>query len=265
METSNSSQVKFRILFLFCLLVATSLSCSLLSDIRETTGEARQTAESLATTVQQGRDALATGQAVATQVLGSEAIQTARAFATQHGPSAIATAEALATQYGPSAVETARALATEYGPSALGTAQAVATQYGPRAAATLQAWATEQGAGMVETAAAAAGSGASAVATLLASSGSEVPADIPLAGDELGELSVRQGLITYRTSLDFAIVTEFYKSEMAQFDWTLDNETVVISGQATVLKFEKDGRQATVYVTANPANQETILLIAYDP
>lgn len=102
---------KYRIAWLFTLIVAASLACNFLSGIREDLGEVRNTAEAAATQVQEVVDQ---AQGLATAVESSGILQTAQALATNQGGQLIGTAQALATEAKESGfIETAQAKATE--------------------------------------------------------------------------------------------------------------------------------------------------------
>jgi hypothetical protein len=122
----------------------------------------------------------------------------------------------------------------------LETAQAISTQ--------AQGLATDiEESGIVETAQAAATAGlfetAAAAGTQIdgATSG-EVPDDIPIFEPNSG-VQVISGVISYQALGDLATVTAFYKTEMVNNGWTLDQDYV------QVLSFTKGDRTASMTLT----------------
>jgi len=75
------------------LFLTLNLGCQLFS----TLGGLKSTAESVATVVNTGREFLGTGEAFVTEVVGSGAVETAKAFVTQEVPILKETAQAIAT------------------------------------------------------------------------------------------------------------------------------------------------------------------------
>ena len=84
-----------KLIWVLTALIGFSLACQSLSAIRDDYDQARGTVGSIATQAQQ---IITQAQGIATQFDESEAMATARALATEHGPAVISTGQALATQ-----------------------------------------------------------------------------------------------------------------------------------------------------------------------
>jgi hypothetical protein len=226
------------------LLAAALLACSFVSNIGNQVGGALGTAQSVATQVDQARDLMATGEAVATRAAESGLVQTAQAVATQVGQTGLdETAQAVATQFENSGIEeTARAMLTQELPGLAETAQAVATNQGP---------------GLVQT--------AQALATQLASSLGQGPADIPVVEGEKLDYIASDSFVTYSTSLGIAEVLNFYKTEMPKQDWTEIDEGGVETNQSAIMNFDKPDRKASVVLSVSPSGQGTIVAVTIQP
>lgn len=185
---------------------------------------ARETVQSVATDVQQSRDFITTARAIATLAQGSGYIETVQALATQFGESGF--------------LETAQAFATEQGPPLIETAQAVITQQGPGAIETLQALATR------------------GALTL-----GDAPADIPLAGDERINYIGTQRLVSYFSPLSFQEVLPFYQTQMPINGWTPVEQGTSVADDLATLNYTKLDRFASVTLTKNPLNNQTIVTI----
>lgn len=219
-------------------LVAASLACNLATSVGNDVQNVRDTAQSVATGVQAGGDLLATGQAVATQVLGSSLLQTAEAFATEQGPGIVATLGTFGTEQGPSFFATVQGFATQQGPGLIETVQALATDQGPAAIATGQAIATQ----------------------LAASSGSAAPADIPLVAGDKQNLVATQSYVTYNTALNFNTVLTYYQQQMPANGWKLSGSPTIIAGKTAVLVYGKTGKTATVTLTGSSGNPTLVVI-----
>lgn len=248
-EYPGVQKTLFWITLFFVLL---TISCSFVTGIGEQVSGVRETAGSVATSIQEGRNLLSTGQAAATQFASSELVQTAMALATEQGPSFLATVQALATEQGPSLRQTLEAFATDEGPSIRATMEAFATEQGPGLARTGEALIT-QGPSLVET--------GQAVATQIAGSSGEVPTDIPLVEDDRSDLVVSGALISYTTGMEYEQVLDFYETRMPASGWTKSTSGSLTGTESAVLVFQKPSRQATIAVTAIPTSERTAVLI----
>ncbi len=216
-----------RSLWILLIPIFVSLACNLGRTI-ERVDETKETAESLATQVQEGRNFLETAQAIATDFGGGALIQTAQALATDVGESGF--------------LETAQAFATEQGPSLIATAQTFATEEGPVLQATAQAIATK-------------------AATVL---GAEPP-DIPVIEDDQENFVGSSEIVSYMTSADYAQVVDFYKVQMPAMGWVTVEEGWFESNNLAVLNYEKPERLAAVTITPNPLEAKTIVLVTIQP
>ena len=256
-----------RTLLVLTLLAAASLACGLFSGLNRQLGQIRSTAQSAATGIEEGRNLVETGQALATQVLGNDIVQTARAFATEQGPGLLATGEAFATERGPALAATLEALATEKGPAAAATLEALATQYGPSLAGTAQAFATQEGPGLLATGQAFATEQGPALAATVqalatqAASGTRVPNDIPQVEGEKNVLVDTSNFLSYTTALDLRTVEDFYEREMPANGWTKIEQGSVVSAASAIFIYEKSGRRATVTISADTGAGGTLVAI----
>jgi hypothetical protein len=229
----------FRVIWITAVLVAASLSCNLATNIGKQANQIKETAQSVGTSVESGRNLISTAQSVVTQVEGSGLVKTV---------------ENVATEQGPSLMKTARAFATDQGPSLQQTVQAFATDQGPGLKSTVQAFSTQQAPTLLKT--------AYAMATNVSSSQGQTPADIPLVEGEKDNFFTSDALISYQTATDYQTVLDFYTQEMLQNGWTAVEQGTVKSDQGAVLNYEKSDRRVTVTISANPLDQKTLVLIA---
>lgn len=212
---------RFRLLLIITLLLGASLACESFSAINRDYDEVRGTAGALAT---QADQIITQAKAIATQFGEDEMVATARAIATQQGPGLIATGQSFATQASEQGyLQTVEALVTQGPRDLLPTFQAVATQYLYPA---------------------------------------PPPEDIPImTPGEVSNLFTNQATISYYAHLELPSVVTFYRNAMPQYGWTDVSDDKSIREEAAVLKFFKPERIASVTLTANPLNQQTIVLI----
>jgi hypothetical protein len=212
---------RIRILWALTILISFSLACESLSAINRDYNEARSTAGAIAT---QADLIITQAKGIATQLGDSEVVGTARAIATEQGPAVIATGQAFATQaYEEGYLQTAEALVTQGPSELLPTFQAVATQYLFPA---------------------------------------PPPDDIPVITiGEVTNLFTNQSTVSYFVGLDLLSVVDFYQDLMPELGWKDVTDEKSILTEAAVLKFFKPERVATVTLTSNPLNQQTVVLI----
>jgi len=244
----------FRGIWAVSVLVAVTLSCSTVSNLTKDVNGIKETAQSVGTSVESGRQLLETGKAVVTQVQGNELVQTAEAFATQQGPSLQETIQAFATEQGPKVQGTIEAFATQQGPGLQETIQAFATEQGPSLEETINALVTQQGPELMGT--------SQAIATQVAGSVGKLPADIPLVAGEKKNLFTSESLVSYFTPLDLNTVEEFYTNEMTVKGWTLTKSETAVENEVVMLYFDKPDRSASITLSVNPLDKHTIVLIA---
>ncbi len=212
---------RYRMILVLVLLVGAGLACESFSAISRDYNKVRGTAESIAT---QAEKIITQAKGIATEFSEGELVATARTIATQQGPGVLATGQSLATQASKEGyLQTVEALVTQGPRELIPTFQAVATQYLFPA---------------------------------------PPPEDIPIiSDDEVSNLFTNQATISYHVSLDLPSVTSFYRNTMPQFGWTDVSDENSISDQASILKFFKPERVATIALTSNPVNLQTIVLI----
>jgi hypothetical protein len=88
------------------------------------------------------------------------------------------------------------------------------------------------------------------------------PEDIPIISQgEVSNLFTNQATISYYVDLPLSSVINFYRDAMGDYDWTDVSDESAIRDVAAVLKFFKPERVASVTLTTNPLNQQTIVLI----
>jgi hypothetical protein len=234
----------FKLAWVLSLFAAALLACSFVTNLGSQVGEARNTAQSVATQVDQARDLMATGEGVATRVAESGLVQTAQAVSTQVAQSGLdETAQALATQLETRGVE--------------GTARAMLTQQLPGLAETAQAVATNQGPGLVQT--------AQAMATQLAASLGQRPEDIPVVEGEKQDFNASDSFVTYSTPLAIAEVLNFYKAEMPDQGWTKIEGGSIETDQSAILNYDKPDRKASIVLSASAPGGGTIVAITVLP
>ena len=227
----------YRFAWMISMIVAASMACSLFSGIGNQITGVKETAQSVATGVQEGQHLITTAKALATEVGGSGLLETAQSAATEVGESGV--------------VKTAKAVVTEQGPGLLETAKAVATDQGPGLLETMKAVVTDQGPGLIET--------GQAIATQLASG--EAPADIPLVEGTREDFTATGSLVSYTTALQFTDVVNFYKTHMPENGWTLDEQSSLETSNSAILNYTKSNRTALVIINVDPANNKTIVAI----
>lgn len=86
------------------------------------------------------------------------------------------------------------------------------------------------------------------------------PQDIPLMPDAV-DVGALGGTTTYNSPTAFADVVAFYKGQMPANGWT-ELEGGLSAEDFAQLKFAKGGRQASVSISADPANNRTTVVIA---
>ena len=213
---------RYRIFWLLTVLVGFSLACESLSALQRDYNETRGTAGAIAT---QADQIITQAKGIATQIGDSSAVGTAKAIATEQGPSLIATGQAYATIAADEGyLQTAEALVTQGSGELLLTIQAAATQY------------------------------------LFPGT---PPEDVPIATiGEVSNLFANQATVSYIVHLDVPVVVNFYQNMMPTKGWTDDSDSSLIKEKAAVLKFLKEDRVATVTLTTDPINQRTVVFIA---
>lgn len=211
----------FKLIWALVLLMGIIIACDTFSAISEDYRSARGTAEAIAT---EAEKIITQAQGLATQIGDSAAVGTAKALATEHGPSLIATGEALATQ------------AAEEG--YLQTAEALVTQGSSELIPTIQAFITQ---------------------SLYPG---PPPEDIPILSDELvTNLFTNAKIVTYTASTDLKAVVDYYETAMPAQDWIDVSDSNAITEIAAVLKFFKPDRVATITLSSTPIPEQTIILI----
>jgi len=212
---------RYRILLVIALLLGTGLACESFSAISRDYDEVRGTAESIAT---QADKIITQAKGIATEFGEDEMVATAKAIATQQGPGLLATGQALATQASDKGyLQTVEALVTQGPRDLLPTFQAVATQFLYPA---------------------------------------PPPEDVPIISHgDVSNLFTNQAAISYYVDLELPSVATYYRNTMPQYGWTDVSDEKSIREQAAVLKFFKPDRVASITLTANPLNKQTIVLI----
>jgi len=211
----------FRLLLIITLLLGAGLACESFSAISRDYDEVRGTAESIAT---QADKIITQAKGIATEFGENEMVATAKAIATQQGPGLLATGQALATQASNEGyLQTVEALVTHGPRDLLPTIQAVATQYLFPA---------------------------------------PPPEDVPIISPgDVSNLFTNQATVSYYVDLELPSVVTYYRNTMPQYGWTDVSDEKSIRDEAAVLKFFKPDRVASVTLTANPLNRQTIVLI----
>jgi hypothetical protein len=242
----------YQVAWLISLLIGISVACQLVSGIQKDVGEARGTAGAIST---QAQELLTQVQGAATAVEESSLLGTARALATQEGPSLLETARALATEAEEKGLkETIQAVATDQGPAIRATGQALGTKAAEEGwLETAQALTTYAPGDVMGT--------LQAMATQVIGGG-EKPADIPIVSDpNLTNLTANSDTISYTTNLSFQNVLDFYQQEMMLEGWQAVQTGSFVTGNAALLQFEKADRAATVTILrASPGSSTSVLI-----
>lgn len=212
---------KFKITWAVTFLFGLSIACETFSAINEDYNETRSTAGAIATQAQQ---IITQAQGIATQVSDSQAVGTARALATQYGPTLLETGQSLATQAEQEGyMQTAEALVTQGSGELLPTLQAAATQYLKPA---------------------------------------PPPDDLPIVDSgEVSNLFSNQSALSYYVQVPFPKVVEFYETTMPEHKWVDVSNPDNVTDDAAVLKFFKPDRVATITLSENPISKQTVVLI----
>jgi hypothetical protein len=215
----------FRLVGISLIFLVMLLACNSLTGLGEDYQEVRSTAESIAT---QAQAMITQAQGIATEIVESDALATARAFATQEGPPLVATGEALATQ-------------------------AAGAGY----LETVESFVTNEPGGLLET--------AQALATNALGMGGQ-PEDVPLLAEETrSQFFANASIISYATSVDLPTSINFYKTSMPFNGWEPISEGNLETESAAILRYAKDDRIATVTLTASPLTRQTVVLITITP
>ncbi len=188
--------------------LAVGLGCQLVNRAMSPLREGRATAQALATELKEKAGIVGTVQAVVTEVVESEALQTARALATEKGPEVEQTLQAFATQEAPRLEQTANA-----------------------------------------------------VLTAMAAAKGQPPEDIPLIEGDRKNFVSSSLFVSYETPRPYNEVLDFYKQKMVENGWVAVEAGSVEADKAAFLNFEKDQRRASVSLSVNPINQDTIVVI----
>ena len=212
---------RFKLLLVFLLLLGAGLACESFSAISQDYTEVRGTAESIAT---QADKIITQVEGIATEIGNEKLDATMIAIATQQGPGLLATGGALATQASDEGyLQTMEAVVTRGPRDLLPTLRAVATQYLFPA---------------------------------------PPPEDIPIITDgEVSNLFTNQATVSYYVRRELSPVITYYRNTMPQLGWTDVSDENAIKPEAAVLKFFKPERVASITLTSNPINQQTIVLI----
>lgn len=212
---------KFKLIWVITFTLGLSIACESFSAISRDYDEARSTADAIATKAQQ---VITQAQGAATQISDSQAARTARALATQYGPSLVETGQSLATQAEEEGyLQTAEALVTQGSAELLPTFQALATQRLDPAP----------------------------------------PAEaIPIiASGEVTNLVTNQYIVSYNVQETFPQVLEFYQTNMPNNGWIDVSDPADVKEDTAVLKFFKPDRVATITLSENILGEQTIVLI----
>lgn len=212
---------RFRIILAIVLIMGAGLACESFSAISRDYNEVRGTAESIAT---QADRIITQAKGIATEFSEDDMVATARALATQQGPGLLSTGQALATRASDEGyLSTVEALATQGPRDLVPTFQAVATQYLFPA---------------------------------------PPPEDVPIYSEgEVSNLFTNQATISYYVDRELPTVISFYRNAMPRYGWSDVSDEKSISEVAAILKFFKPERVASVTLTSNPINQQTVVLI----
>ena len=88
------------------------------------------------------------------------------------------------------------------------------------------------------------------------------PEDVPIISPgDVSNLFTNQATVSYYVDLELPAVVTYYRNTMPQYGWTDVSDEKSIRDEAAVMKFFKPDRVASITLTANPLNRQTIVLI----
>jgi hypothetical protein len=88
-----------------------------------------------------------------------------------------------------------------------------------------------------------------------------VPDDIPVVDAETENFFAMEGVVSYSTSMEFAEVVEFYKTEMIEKGWEYVNAMSVETSDAAVLNYDQPDQSAIVTISRDPATDQTYVQV----
>ena len=87
------------------------------------------------------------------------------------------------------------------------------------------------------------------------------PSNIPVIDGQLSYFFGSPILVTYNTTFDFQYVLDFYRTEMPKYGWEDGNTTKVETSTSAKIPYQNADQRATISLSINPVNNETIVLI----
>lgn len=93
----------------------------------------------------------------------------------------------------------------------------------------------------------------------------EAPSNIPVIDAQLSYFLGSASLVTYNTTLNFQHVLNFYRAEMPEYGWQDGDTTSVETSTSAKLSYQNADQRATITLSVNPVNGETLVLINIFP
>jgi hypothetical protein len=90
----------------------------------------------------------------------------------------------------------------------------------------------------------------------------EAPSNIPLVNNEIKDFFGSSNLVSYTTPMDLSAVVGFYNQQMPNFGWQTGDDTTVSTSSYAILSFKNSDQKATITLSLNPLNGDTIVLIS---
>ncbi len=90
----------------------------------------------------------------------------------------------------------------------------------------------------------------------------QAPPNIPLVGGEINDFFGSSSLVSYTTPMNLNDVIDFYRNAMPNYGWSTGDDTSVLTSTYAVLSFMNADQRCTVTLSANPLNDDTIVLIS---
>ena len=89
----------------------------------------------------------------------------------------------------------------------------------------------------------------------------QAPPNIPLVYGEVNDFFGSPSLVTYTTPMGLQEVVDFYRQTMPGYGWNTGNDTTVLTSSYAILSFRNANEKATITLSKNPFNGDTIVLI----
>ena len=103
---------------------------------------------------------------------------------------------------------------------------------------------------------------ATAEAAVTQGSYGEAPANIPLPPGDVNNFFGSDSLVTYSTPSSVNELVDFYRQEMPYLGWEPGEDTTVLTSTYALLAYKNTSQHATITITSNPLNDESLVVIS---